>query len=238
MVNSNRVQKIISTLFQKNMIKAAIFDMDGLMFDTESAYSIVQTKMFARRGMVFTNDIKRTLMGKRAREVMESLNELWGRNEHVEELLEEQDKELICVYKESVEKLKGLDTILVFLEKEKIRKCIGTSSRKFLVDILFEKFDMGREFEFVVTGDEVKKGKPDPEIYIACVSRLGVFPDECIVFEDSLNGIKAARGAGCKTCAIPSEYTKEEDFSIADIVCNSLEDPAIRNFITSVTSVK
>ncbi len=214
-----------------NMIKAAIFDMDGLMFDTESAYSVVQTGMFIQRGMTFTNDIKRTFMGKRAREVMEALNAIWGRNEDIDALLEEQDEELVRAYRDSVEKLPGLDNLLGFLEEEGIRKCVGTSSRKFLVDILFEKFGMEHEFEFVVTGDGIKKGKPDPEIYIACISQLGVLPEECIVFEDSLNGIKAARAAGCRACAIPSEYTKDEDFSIADIVCNSLDDKRIREFI-------
>ncbi len=205
--------------------------MDGLMFDTESAYSVVQSKMSEKRRKIFTNEIKRTLMGKRAHEVMLLLNVFWGKSEKIEELLAEQDKELTMVYKESVEKLDGLDDLISFLNQNKVRKCIGTSSRKFLVDILLEKHNLKNEFEFVVSGDLISKGKPDPEIYNLCINKLGLLPRECLVLEDSLNGIKSGVAAGCVTCVIPSQYTKDEDFSIADIQCPSLGSQKLKNFI-------
>lgn len=213
------------------MIKAVIFDMDGLMFDTESAYSVVQGAMSKKRGKTFTNEIKRTLMGKRAVEVMELLNKFWGKNEKIEDLLLEQDEELTRAYKNSVGKLEGLDDIIEFLDQNNIRKCIGTSSRRFLVDVLLKKYDLVGAFEFVVSGDIVAKGKPDPEIYDRCIAQLDILATECIVLEDSLNGVKAAISAGCYTCAIPSEYTQNEDFSVSTVVCESLRDPIIKNFI-------
>lgn len=213
------------------MIKAVIFDMDGLMFDTESAYSVVGSLMSEKRGKVYTNELKRTLMGKRANEVMELLNNFWGKNEKIEDLLKEQDEELIKIYKSSVEKLDGLDNLINFLIQNNIRKCIGTSSRKFLVDILLQKHRLIDTFEFIVSGDMVKKGKPDPEIYNQCIAKLNINAHECLVLEDSLNGIKSGVAAGCNTCAIPSEYTLGEDFSIATILCGSLKDKRIKDFI-------
>jgi len=212
-------------------IKAVLFDMDGLMFDTESAYSVVQNSMSERRGKVFTNEVKMTLMGKRANEVMELLNDFWGRNERIEDLLKEQDEELVRLYENSVEKMEGLDEIIAFLDKNKIRKCIGTSSRKFLADILLKKHGLSDAFEFVVSGDMVERGKPHPEIYNLCVSRLGAPASECLVLEDSLNGVKSAAAAGCPACAIPSEHTRGEDFSMATLVAGSLKDQAVRDFI-------
>jgi HAD superfamily hydrolase (TIGR01509 family) len=213
------------------MIQAVIFDMDGLMFDTESAYSIVQSEMWRKRGMIFTNEVKRRLMGKRAHEVMNELNRIWGRNEDIEDLLREQDVLLVETFNTSVEKLKGLDDLILFLNKNSIRKCIGTSSRRFLADLLLKKFNLENEFEFIVTGDMVQKGKPDPELYNLCVLKLGILPEESLVLEDSLNGVKAGLSAGCKVGVIPSEYTKSEDFSSAHIICDSLGDRKLKEFI-------
>ena len=205
--------------------------MDGLIFDTESAYSAVQTSMSEKRGKVFTNDIKRILMGKRANEVMVIMNDFWGKDEKIEDLLKEQDGELVRIYKDSVEKMKGFDNLMEFLNLHGIRKCIGTSSRRFLVDVLLQKYGLENTFEFIVSGDMVEKGKPDPEIYNKCVEKLGVSSSECLVLEDSLNGIKAGVAAGCNTCAILSEYTKDENFSVATLVCDSLRNQNIKDFI-------
>lgn len=215
------------------MIKACLFDMDGLMFDTETAYSVVQEKMSSKRGKVFTLDIKLPLMGKRAHEVMILLNEYWGKNENVEDLLKEQDELLVKIYTESVEKLPGLDNLLEFLNRNNIRKCIGTSSRRFLVDVLLKKHDLENEFEFITSGDMVQNGKPDPEIYNRCLEILKLDGSECLVLEDSLNGIKSGKSANCKTCAIPSVFTKHEDFSMSDIVVGSLDDELIKSFIVN-----
>ena len=213
------------------MKKAVIFDMDGLMFDTESAYSVVQEKMSAKRGKEFTNEVKITLMGERAVEVMRRLGKFWGTNENVKDLLKEQDEMLVKLYKNSVGKLEGLDQLLLFLNEHNIRKCIGTSSRMFLVEILLEKFGLKEEFEFVVSGDSVEKGKPDPEIYLRCLSSLDLEGLDCLVLEDSLNGVRSAISAQCSVCAVPSDFTKHEDFSIADVVATSLGDKKIQEFL-------
>ena len=205
--------------------------MDGLMFDTESAYSVVQTSMSEKRGKVFTNDVKRILMGKRANEVMKLMNDFWGKDEKIEDLLKEQDDELVRIYKDSVEKMRGFDDLMEFLNLHSIRKCIGTSSRRFLVDVLLQKYGLENAFEFIVSGDVVEKGKPDPEIYNKCIEQLGVSASDCLVIEDSLNGIKAGVAAGCNTCAIPSEYTRDENFSVATLVCDSLGGQRIKDFI-------
>lgn len=215
------------------MIKAVLFDMDGLMFDTESAYSIVQENMSSKRGKVFTLDVKTPLMGKRAHEVMGLLNEYWGKNENIENLLKEQDVELVNIYNLHVEKMAGLDSLVEFLNKNNIRKCIGTSSRRFLVDVLLKKHNLENEFEFVVSGDMVQKGKPDPEIYSKCLEQLNLSGSECLVLEDSLNGIKAGSAAGCNTCAVPSLFTSHEDFSAANLIVKSLDDQMIKDFIVS-----
>jgi HAD superfamily hydrolase (TIGR01509 family) len=213
------------------MIQAVIFDMDGLMFDTESIYSTVHTNMSTKRSAVFTPKIKNTLMGKRSHEVMEQLNSFWNNNEPIEDLLREQDAELVSLYESEVSTMPGLHTAIHFLNEQRIRKCIGTSSRRFLVDILLRKYDLENEFEFIVSGDEVTSGKPDPEIYTKCVHTLSLPPQACLVLEDSRNGVIAGNEAGCFTCATPSAHTQHEDFSLATLVSKSLSDDRLFDFI-------
>lgn len=86
-------------------------------------------------------------------------------------------------------------------------------------------------FECVVSGDMVEKGKPDPEIYNTCISNIGLLPKECLVLEDSLNGVISGIAAGCYVCAIPSECTEGENFSKATFIAKSLNDEKIKNFI-------
>lgn len=205
--------------------------MDGLMFDTETIYSLVHGNMSSKRGKVFNNTIKAGLTGKRAHEVMSLLNTYWEKDEKIEDLFIEQDEALTKSYKESTGKMEGLDELIEFLNKHNIRKCIGTSSRRFLVDILLNKFGMSDKFEFIVSGDMVEKGKPDPEIYQRCLSLLKLKGEECLVLEDSLNGVKAGIAAGCKTCAIPTEHTQHEDFSKTDLIATSLADKKIKDYI-------
>jgi beta-phosphoglucomutase-like phosphatase (HAD superfamily) len=90
---------------------------------------------------------------------------------------------------------------------------------------------MTEEFESIVSGDMVSKGKPDPEIYLKCLSNLALIGDSVLVLEDAISGVKAAVSAGCSVCAIPSQYTVDEDFSLATLRVDSLEDPRLFQFI-------
>lgn len=205
--------------------------MDGLMFDTESAYSAVHDMMSKKRGKVFTNEVKKKLMGKKTEEVMQLLAHFWETSEPYVDLLLEQDEALVRIYESTVTKMEGLDALLQFLDVHRIRKCIGTSSRRFLVDILLKKFNLTRRFEFIVSGDMIVRGKPDPEVYQRCVASLEVLPSECLVLEDSLSGILSGASVGCFTAAVPTPYTRDEDFLLANVVATSLEDAAIKNLI-------
>jgi HAD superfamily hydrolase (TIGR01509 family) len=215
----------------KQKIQAVIFDMDGLMFDTEPAYFKVFSQMSVSRGKEHTTDFHRTLMGKRSSEVLTMLKESWNDMKSLEELAAEQDALLVQIYQQDVEKMKGLDTLLAFLNENGIRRCIGTSSRRFLVDVLLNKFKMSEEFKSIISGDMVSKGKPDPEIYLKCLSNLGLTGNSTLVLEDAVSGVRAAIAAGCSVCAIPSQYTIGEDFSLATLRADSLEDPFLSQYI-------
>ncbi len=212
-------------------MQAIIFDMDGLMFDTETMYSRVFEEIAREKGKQLTLDLKTKCMGKRALEGAKIISEEWEGCITPEELLAQQDALLVYLYETEAEKLPGLDELLSFLKDNNIRMCIGTSSRMFLVDILLDRFNLRDSFEFVVSGDMVEKGKPAPDIYTLCLEKLSLSGEECLVLEDSHNGMVAGKAAGCMVCAVPSEYTKHQDFSGADLIVDSLGDIRLQNFI-------
>lgn len=212
------------------MIKAVIFDVDGLMFDTEPLFSKIQSGIAERRGKTFTSEIKQKMMGtKQIDGVKIMLRELDIREDPEAVLKEYVDsyKELI---KKEIQPMPGLFELLDFLEKEKIRKAVATSSMKEWIDIIFNKFNLLSKFESIITAEECKRGKPDPEIYIRAAGKLDLDPFDCLVLEDSPNGIKAAKDAGCLAIAVPNEFTKGQDLSRADLIVEKLNSQKLFNF--------
>jgi HAD superfamily hydrolase (TIGR01509 family) len=115
-----------------------------------------------------------------------------------------------------------------FLQKvsanKKYRLAIGTAGRKSVQEELLEKHGLTQYFEFIVSAGDVTKGKPDPEIYTTAVNKLGLQPGECLVIEDAVNGITAAKAAGCIACGITTGMPKESLVEAgADIVIDSFD---------------
>lgn len=213
------------------MFKGAIFDMDGLMFDTESLFSEVQTKICKKRNKQFTVDLKHKMMGQKAIDAITIMLNGLDIKENPVSVFEEQNIDYLELLRTKAVPMSGLFELFNFLNEKNIRKAVATSSNKEWVDILFSRFDIYKEFEFIITGDMVSKGKPDPEIYTKAVDSLGIKAEECVVFEDGLNGVLSAKDAGCRVVAVPSYYTKDQDFSVADIIANSLGDKRLFEFI-------
>lgn len=207
--------------------------MDGLMFDTESVFTDVQTKMFADRGFVFSLDIKSKLMGKKSTEIVPTINEILGTSFDPEGWMKEQDEQIIKACKTQVVPFPGLFELLDVLDEKGVKKAIGTSAREGRVNLLLEKFNVRHRFDVIVTGDMIAKGKPDPEIYLKVLENLGVNGNETIVLEDAQNGITSAYRAGCLPIAIPNEYTRHNPFLEAVLVADSFMDERLLKMITA-----
>ena len=120
---------------------------------------------------------------------------------------------------------KGLLELIEFLEKNKIPKAIASSTGRYLIDVLLEKANLLEHFPIIVSGDEITKGKPNPDIFLKASDKLKVEPDKCLVLEDSNAGIKAANAAGMQVIMIPDLLEPdEEDKKIILKKYNSLLD--------------
>lgn len=215
-----------------NKIQEVIFDMDGLMFDTESLFSIVQKEIAKKRGKEFTLEIKGKMMGQKPLHAIKiMLNEL-GINEKPEDIFLEQNKKYVELLKTTSQSMPGLFELLNFLEDHKIKKGIATSSMSQWVSILLNKFAIQDRFEFILTGEDVKLGKPNPEIYLRAIKEFALSAFSCLVLEDAANGIKAASSAGCFAVAVPCVFTKNQDFSSANLIIDNLFDKRLFEILT------
>lgn len=205
------------------MIKAVIFDFDGLLVDSEPIYVKANKKFLSERGITDFSIINR-IFGMRAEETFDLMKKEFNLEGSIEELMNIRNGYIIDDFKNG--ELKLMPYMIETLEElnKNYPLAIGSSSKKILIDTAMEIYQFSHYFKDLVCGDDAKKGKPDPEIYLKNSANLNVDPSYCVVLEDSPNGILAGKRAGMKTIAIPNEQTKNLDFSHADFVLNNLNE--------------
>jgi HAD superfamily hydrolase (TIGR01509 family) len=210
-------------------IAAVVFDLDGLMFNTELLYDIVMKELLARRRIErFDAELKRLMMGQpgpAAFKAMFDYHQLT--HETYESIQGESDEIFKGVLEEKLEPMPGLFNLLDALETAKLPKAIATSSRLQFVEYVLGRFDLQKRFGFILTAESITHGKPNPEIYSKAAARHGFEPAQVLALEDSHNGCKAAVNAGLFAVAVPGEHSRDHDFTGARFVANGLSDPRI-----------
>ena len=204
-------------------MKAIIFDMDGLMIDSERLYFQSEREVARRFGKEVKDETLWKMMGRKPIESMQVFSEDLGLDIPSEELVEIRDELYGEKLKNDLVPMKGLFEMLEEF-KGKLVLSIATGSPVKLLDLILDRLDIRNYFDVLQASDDIVNGKPDPEIYLKTIEKLGTNPEECIVLEDSSNGARAGKNAGCYTIAIPSEYTKMQDFSFADYIAADLND--------------
>jgi HAD superfamily hydrolase (TIGR01509 family) len=206
---------------------AVVFDMDGLMFNTEDVYTVAGTELLGRRGREFSADLKDALMGLPPRASFDLMIRWHALTEPWEALAQECNELFLGLLDGRLAMMPGLPELLAALEQAGIPKAIGTSSARRLVDACLAPFALAPRFQFILTAEDITRGKPDPEIYQRAAARFGVAPREMLVLEDSQNGCRAAAAAGAFTVAVPGEHSRRQDFSVANLIVESLADPRL-----------
>ncbi len=208
-------------------IRAVVFDLDGLMFNTEELYQIVGAELLGRRGCQFTAPLLDALMGRPAHVSLQIMIDWYQLDATVAELEAEQDAIFADLLDTRLAPMPGLFELLATLEQAGIPKAIGTGSpRAFVVDVL-SRFDLEPRFEFLLTAEDVSEGKPDPEIYRTACRRLAVPPPQVMVLEDSENGCRSAVEAGTFAVAVPGFHSGRHAYAGTRFIADSLADPRI-----------
>lgn len=208
-------------------IKAVVFDLDGLLFNTEELYNFVGTELLRRRGKDFPPELLHKIMGRPQPIALQLMIDWHGLDATVEILAAETESVFAEILEHQLEFMPGAADLLLALDAARIPKAIATSSgRKFATDIL-GRFQLEPRFEFILTCENVTHGKPDPEIYLLAAKRFNISPAEMMVLEDSQNGCRAAVSAGAFAVAVPAGPSVGHDFTGASLVAQSLADARI-----------
>lgn len=209
-----------------NGIKAVIFDMDGVIIDSEPLWRRVMIRSFTEAGIPFTENDCRITTGLRFKEVAA----YWfGRHNITHIPVDEFDALVIQRLSELIRSegtaMRGVYSTLEHLKENGYRIAVGTSSNTAFMNTVMDALKIRHYFDVLCSAEHMAYGKPHPEVFLACATQLGVHPKECLVIEDSINGIVAAKAAQMKVIAIPDEESKHNPkFVLADYRMESLEE--------------
>jgi HAD superfamily hydrolase (TIGR01509 family) len=207
--------------------RAVVFDLDGLMFNTEELYQDVGAELLRRRGCEFGADLLDAMMGRPNHVALQIMIDWHDLSATVDELSRETDEIFPAILDARLEPMPGLLDLLAALESHGIPKAIATSSRRSFVEDVLSRFALAPRFQFMLTSESVTHGKPNPEIYQKAAATFGLSTREIAVLEDSANGCKAAVSAGARVVAVPGGHSLNHDFTGAEFVAQSLRDRRI-----------
>jgi beta-phosphoglucomutase len=203
---------------------AVIFDMDGVLIDSNPYHKIALQQFCTKYGFNLNDEeLKNRIYGR--------TNKEWIRNLFGHDITEEElrkyalEKEELYrkLYAKDISPVKGLLIFLTSLRSKGIKRAIGTSAPRGNVDFTLKSIDASHFFDIILDESDVEKGKPDPEIYIKCARAVGYAPANCIVIEDSISGLSAAKASGAKVIGISTTHSKEE-MTDADLVITDFDE--------------
>ena len=208
------------------MINTVLYDMDGLLLDTEPLWGVSMLRVAKKHKIPITHERFKDTTGLRIYEVTDhwAIHFPWE-GKTAREVADEILDDIIASSKESAGVLKGVENSLKLLKKHNYKVGLASSSPKHMIDALVDHFDLTKYFDVITSADAVSLGKPHPAVFLNCAAELGSRPNECLVLEDSVNGMIAGKAARMKVIVVPDElHFDDPRFSLADGKLRSLED--------------
>ena len=205
-------------------LRAVIFDLDGVLADSEPWWNEIDAKLLAEYAVNYRGEYHRNVLGVSYRLAIEFYKKKFGISAATEEMMKRRGEIATEYFANRVGLFPSTKDVLNELREMKLRLAVATSSISASARPFLDRHQLTQFFDVIVTGDEIERGKPDPDIYLRTAEKLGIVADDCLVIEDSLSGIAAAKAARMRVAAIPDrrfvdtrEYDKEADYLVNDL---------------------
>lgn len=193
------------------MTEAVIFDLDGSMVDSMWVWKSVDIEYLGRFGIVLPEDLQASIGGRSFTETAVYFKERFRLPDPLEVIKADWNRMAWDKYTHEVPLKEGVRELLQYCKEHDIRMGIATSNSRELVEAIVKVHHLESYFTCIITGCEVAKGKPSPDIYLAAARALDTAPENCLVFEDIIHGIQAGKAAGMKVCAVYDKYSAYQD---------------------------
>ena len=204
-------------------LEAVLFDMDGVIIDSEPLWSEAERQLLARRKLLYSPELKAVLMGRDSREAVGLLIEYYNLSESVDDIIKERNQLIAELFREFLQPIPHAVDLIRSARDSGIRTALASSSPKHLIELVMDKLRIAELFDLILSGDQVERGKPAPDIYLRAARELGVAPDSCLVVEDAPSGVTAAKAAGMCCLAI-STGASELELAAADLVVGGFDE--------------
>ena len=206
------------------MLKAVIFDMDGVIVDSEPLHKKTERVTLSPYGISLSDEELNSYMGTEARVLLANYIGKYALPIAFADLYSTYRKNLIRIFEDEIEPVPATLRLIRALETSGMALAVGSSSHRDLVELVLRKLAIAGAFSVVVTGEDAPRSKPHPDIFLETVRRLGVEPGACLVIEDSSNGVRAAKSAGIRCLGYRNPSSAGQDLGEADWVVDSMEE--------------
>lgn len=213
-------------------MKAVIFDMDGVLVDSQPYHFKADIDTMAEYGVIKGQKFYESFAGTLTADRMRTLKEMFGLDVPVEEMTIKRENMILDIMgKEDIKPVSGIPEFLRSIKEKGLTTAVASSSDYKLINLILDRLKIAQYFDSVTSGSDVKRGKPSPDVFLLAAERIGIEPAECLVVEDSENGVKAAKAAGMKALGYINPTSGKQDLSLADFITDDFKKISIDMFI-------
>jgi beta-phosphoglucomutase len=215
------------------MKQTVIFDMDGVIVDTEPVHRYAYFQHFGELNIDVTEEMYTSFTGNSTRNVFQKIKNIFDLEHEIEDLIQRKRTIFNDAFdnKEDLRLLDGVENLIQDLHQKGAQLILASSASKVTIERVFRRFSLHQYFSHIVSGEDFPKSKPDPAIFVHAASLSNVPKEHCIIIEDSTSGVKAAKGAGIFCVGYKSVNSKLQDLTGADIIINHFAELSFEKVI-------